>query len=142
MKVKGMLVGVVAVAMAASVSACGGGGGSDSKSKTFTFANIEPEHLIPGNTNDAYGLNVETALFDTLMALDASGKPVPQDAASVESPDQKVWTIKIKPGLTFLLFPLTDLNTGKLAMFKMRMQDRWFDDIINNMRAMGEARRG
>jgi hypothetical protein len=49
---------------------------------------------------------------------------------------------KFKPGLTFLLFPLTDLNTGKLAMFKMRMQDRWFDDIINNMRAMGEARHG
>lgn len=101
MKVKGMLAGITAVAMAASMSACGGGGGSDSKSKTFTFANIEPEHLIPGNTNDAYGLNVETALFDTLMTLDSSGKPVPQDAASVESPDQKVWTIKIKPGLTF-----------------------------------------
>jgi peptide/nickel transport system substrate-binding protein/oligopeptide transport system substrate-binding protein len=100
MKVKGMLVGVVAVAMAAS--ACGGGGGgSGSKAKTFTFANIEPEHLIPGNTNDAYGLNVESALFDTLMTLDTSGKPVPQDAESVTSTDQKVWTIKIKPGLTF-----------------------------------------
>jgi peptide/nickel transport system substrate-binding protein/oligopeptide transport system substrate-binding protein len=101
MKVKGMLAGVVAVAMAASVSACGGGGGSGSKSKTFTVANIEPEHLIPGNTNDAYGLSVETALFDTLMTLDANGKPVPQDAASVDSTDQKVWTIKVKPGLTF-----------------------------------------
>ena len=100
MKVKGILVGFVAVAMAAS--ACGGGGGgSGDKAKTFTFANIEPEHLIPGNTNDAYGLNVETALFDTLMTLDAGGKPVPQDAESVTSTDQKVWTIKIKPGLTF-----------------------------------------
>ena len=100
MKVKGMLAGVVAVAMAAS--ACGGGGDkSDSKAKTFTFANIEPTHLIPGNTNDAYGLSVESALFDTLMTLDTNGKPVPQDAASIDSADQKVWTIKIKPGLTF-----------------------------------------
>jgi len=99
MKVKGMFAGVVAVALAAS--ACGGGGGSDSASKVFTVANIEPEHLIPGNTNDAYGLSVETALFDTLMTLDPTGKPVPQDAASVDSTDQKVWTIKIKPGLTF-----------------------------------------
>ena len=49
---------------------------------------------------------------------------------------------KFKPGLPFLLFPLTDLNTGRLAMFKMMMQDRWFDDIINNMRVMGEARHG
>ena len=100
MKVKALLAGAVAIAMAAS--ACGGsGGGSDSKSKTFTVANIEPEHLIPGNTNDAYGLSVESALFDTLMTLDPNGKPVPQDAESVTSTDQKVWTIKIKPGLTF-----------------------------------------
>ena len=35
------------------------------------------------------------------MTLDPNGKPVPQDAASVDSTDQKVWTIKIKPGLTF-----------------------------------------
>jgi oligopeptide transport system substrate-binding protein len=99
MKVKGIFVGVVALAMAAA--ACGGGGGSSSKSKVFTVANIEPEHLIPGNTNDAYGLSVETALFDTLMTLDPQGKPVPQDAVSIDSSDQKVWTIKIKPGLTF-----------------------------------------
>jgi oligopeptide transport system substrate-binding protein len=94
-----LLVGVAGLALVAS--ACGGGGSSGSKSKVFTYANIEPEHLIPGNTNDAYGLNVENALFDTLMTLDPHGKPAPEDAASVDSTDQKVWTIKIKPGLTF-----------------------------------------
>jgi hypothetical protein len=36
--------------------------------------------------------------------------------------------------LTCLLFPLDDLHVGKLAMFKIRMQDRWFDDVIDNMR--------
>lgn len=36
--------------------------------------------------------------------------------------------------LTFLLFPLEGLNTGMLAMFKLRMEDRWFDDVIDNMR--------
>ncbi len=100
MMVKRMLVGVVAVALAASACS-GGGGGSGDKPKVFTIANIEPEHLIPGNTNDSYGLGVDTALFDTLMTLDPNGKPVPQDAASVDSTDQKVWTIKVKPGLTF-----------------------------------------
>lgn len=34
--------------------------------------------------------------------------------------------------LNFLAFPLDDLNVGKLAMFKLQMQDRWFDDIVAN----------
>lgn len=34
--------------------------------------------------------------------------------------------------LTFLAFPLTGLNVGILAMFKMQQGDRWFDDIVNN----------
>jgi len=39
------------------------------------------------------------------------------------------------PGnLTCLLFPLTGLNGGRLAIFKLQMQDRWFDDVIQNMR--------
>lgn len=39
------------------------------------------------------------------------------------------------PGdLTCLLYPLDGLDVGKLAMFKLRMGDRWFDDVIDNMR--------
>lgn len=34
--------------------------------------------------------------------------------------------------LTFLAFPLTGLNVSKLALFKLRMGDRWFDDIVDN----------
>ena len=34
--------------------------------------------------------------------------------------------------LTFIAFSLDGLNTGKLAMFKLRMGDRWFDDIVDN----------
>lgn len=37
-----------------------------------------------------------------------------------------------EPDLHFLAFSLDGLNVGKLAMFKLRMQDRWFDDIVNN----------
>jgi len=39
--------------------------------------------------------------------------------------------------LTCLAFPLDGLNAGKLAMFKMRAQDRWFDDVVDNMRRGG-----
>lgn len=35
--------------------------------------------------------------------------------------------------LHFLAFPLTGLNVSKLAMFKLRMGDRWFDDIVENL---------
>lgn len=34
--------------------------------------------------------------------------------------------------ITFLAFPLDGLDIGKLAMFKLKMGDRWFDDIIDN----------
>ena len=41
--------------------------------------------------------------------------------------------------LTILMFPLDGLSMGLLAMFKLQMQDRWFDDIVNNMRAYKTA---
>ena len=34
--------------------------------------------------------------------------------------------------LTFISFPLDGLDSGKLAIFKIRMRDRWFDDIVDN----------
>ena len=36
--------------------------------------------------------------------------------------------------LLFLLFPLDGLHVGRLAVFRIKMQDRWFDDMIENMR--------
>lgn len=36
--------------------------------------------------------------------------------------------------LTCLMFPLHGLHLGKLAIFKIAHQDRWFDDVIDNMR--------
>lgn len=32
----------------------------------------------------------------------------------------------------FLAFPLDGLNVNKLAVFKIEMRDRWFDDIVDN----------
>lgn len=34
--------------------------------------------------------------------------------------------------LTFLSFPLDNLNIGKLAMFKLEFGARWLDDIVDN----------
>jgi hypothetical protein len=37
-----------------------------------------------------------------------------------------------QPDLTILAFPLDGLEVGKLALFKLRMSDRWPDDIVEN----------
>ena len=39
---------------------------------------------------------------------------------------------KYPENITFLAFPLDGLNPNKLAIFKLRMQDRWFNDIVDN----------
>jgi len=42
-------------------------------------------------------------------------------------------TNPFKDDLTVLMFQLDGLNGGALAMVKLQMCDRWFDDIVNNM---------
>lgn len=34
--------------------------------------------------------------------------------------------------LIFLAFSLNELNVSRLAIFKMKAQDHWFDDIVDN----------
>ena len=41
--------------------------------------------------------------------------------------------------LHFLAFPLDGLDIFRLAMFKIRMSDRWFDDIVDNNARREEA---
>lgn len=40
--------------------------------------------------------------------------------------------VRYPNNLCFLAFPIDGLNVNKLAMFKLEMQDRWFDDIVEN----------
>jgi oligopeptide transport system substrate-binding protein len=94
-----LIVSLTALALVAS--ACGGGSSSPSK-KIFSVADSEPDHLTPGNTTSSYSFQVIGALFEGLTTLDPkSGQPVNDEAASISSTDQKNWTVKIKPGLTF-----------------------------------------
>ena len=39
---------------------------------------------------------------------------------------------KYPDDLTFLAFPLDGLNVPKLAIFRIQMNDKWFDDIVDN----------
>ncbi|MQA93804.1 MAG: ABC transporter substrate-binding protein [Streptosporangiales bacterium] len=95
-------LGVGLAALALVAAACGGGGSEESTTKTFSVALTEPAHLNPGDSNESYGIQVIQSLFDRLTELDPkTGEPKMQQAESITSNDQKVWTIKLKPGLTF-----------------------------------------
>lgn len=114
------VVGAAAVALAAT--ACGGGGDEPppaaggtgapapgetaaASGGTFSFYVGEPEHLIPGNTNETSGGEVLDALYTGLISYDAETSQPVYDGLAVEngitSDDQKVWTIKLNEGWTF-----------------------------------------
>ena len=62
--------------------------------------------------------------------VEFTGKDINDELQLIES-------CKYEDNLHFLAFNLDGLNVGKLAMFKIKMQDRWFDDVIDNLRRDG-----
>jgi oligopeptide transport system substrate-binding protein len=94
--------GMVALAMIAT--GCSESPGSTPGPNTSAVISIsiaEPQHLIPSNTNETSGGEVNNALFTGLVDFDANNKPVMAAAESITSTDNKVWTIKLKAGWTF-----------------------------------------
>lgn len=97
----------IAAVVALGATACGGGGDDDSSggSKGNGVISVEigePQNsLVPSNTYETEGGQVINALFTGLTKLDADNKVVNAMAESIESKDNKVWTIKLKSGYTF-----------------------------------------
>ena len=96
-----MAVGATAIMLLAA--GCGGG---DDEPAADTNAIIsigigEPQHMIPANTTESNGAEVLAALFSPLVDFDNDNKPVLVAAESIESTDNKVWTVKLKDGYTF-----------------------------------------
>lgn len=93
-----------AVAVVMVTAGCTGGDSDDPDvpSNSVTIAITEPRDLIPSDTVDVSGRQVLSALFQPLVEFDAKGSPIPAAAESV-TPDRtaRVWTITLKPGLTF-----------------------------------------
>jgi oligopeptide transport system substrate-binding protein len=141
------VVGAIVVALAAT--ACGGSGSDDNsnsggtaskeKGKPAGYVSIdvgEPQKpLIPADTNEQLGSYVIQALFTQLLEFDPDGKIVYTNAASVESTDNKTWTVKLKPGWKFHDgTPVTAESYVKAwnwyANVKNKMQNAfWFEDI-------------
>lgn len=103
-KIFKMAVGATAVAMFAT--ACGGGGSSgekkDDKGGTLRVYNAEPAFLLPSAGDDEPSIYVIRQLYRGLVKYNTeTGAPEYDLAESIESDDQKVWTIKLKSGYTF-----------------------------------------
>ena len=47
---------------------------------------------------------------------------------------EPVGTGRFRDGVHFLAFPLDGLNVNKLAILKLQLGDRWFDDIVDNLK--------
>jgi oligopeptide transport system substrate-binding protein len=97
------------VAMGLLAAACGtdegagaeAGGGEGGR---FSVYICEPEHLIPQDTNEVCGAEVLNALFTPLVEYDPQTSAQTFQGAmaeSITSPDQTVWTIRLKDGWTF-----------------------------------------
>lgn len=70
---------------------------------TLRIGATEPASLYPGFSDDSPSIAVIRQLYRGLVRYDGeSGKPVNDHAESVESTDNKVWTIKLKPGWKFV----------------------------------------
>lgn len=99
------VAGAITVALAAT--ACGGGddGGDDTAKKgngQVVMEIGEPQHgLVPSNTYETEGGEVINALFTNLVKYDEKNETQLDMAASIETKDNKVWTIKLKDGYTF-----------------------------------------
>ncbi|WP_103531148.1 ABC transporter substrate-binding protein [Streptomyces sp. SM11] len=91
-----------AIVVALAATACSGSGSdgdseSDGKSGGGFSMNIaEPKRLIPQAATESGGSQVLSGLFTPLVEFDAKNEPVLAAAESIESPDNKVWTIKLK----------------------------------------------
>ena len=62
----------------------------------------EPDSLDPHNSVAAPALIVQNDLFESLLTLDARGRPVPGAAESyVVSADGRTYTFRLRPGLVY-----------------------------------------
>src|SRR3954451_960752 len=96
-----MAAGAAAIALLAGGCTAGSSDDSEPSSNTIVIGISEPRHLIPSDTTDSSGSQVLSSLFYPLVNFDEKKEPVEVSAASIRSKDNKVWTVKLKPGFTF-----------------------------------------
>ncbi|OUZ11292.1 ABC transporter substrate-binding protein [Aeromicrobium sp. PE09-221] len=97
------LAGIALVAVGSlTLAACGGDGGEDSSDNVITSFSTEPQNpLVPSNTNEVGGGNIIDLVFAGLVSYTPEGDTEMEVAESIESDDNRTWTITLKDGWTF-----------------------------------------
>lgn len=97
------LVGVALVAaVSLTLAGCGGGEDDNATDAVITVNGSEPQNpLVPTMTNETGGGHIVDQLFAGLVAYNTDGSIVNEVAESIESDDNKLWTVKIKSDWTF-----------------------------------------
>lgn len=93
-------------------------------------------YTIMGCVGPEFNLDEWKSGFEAMLADAGIGKPtewIEFTGADMNYEFELSGTNAYADDLHFLAFPLTGLNVSKLAMFKLRMGDRWFDDIVENL---------
>lgn len=76
------------------------------------------DSLNPGSWSDTFAFVGFSAIYNTLVEIDTDGSAIPELAESWESsPDARLWTFKLRPGVTF--------HNGK---------DMDVDDVVSSIR--------
>ena len=94
-------------------------GGSLSIADKAEIATLDPVKLTGSSS---VGANQAFAIFDSLLINDTTtGKLAPQLALSMDSPDAKVWTLKLRPNVKFS--DGTPLDAAAVVFNWKRLQD-------------------
>lgn len=154
MKLSGKLLASAVLGTMLMLAGCGGQTTATTTTTTSkTHLNIgnaaEPETLDPQKASEMGAITIIRQMFMGLTASDATGKTVPSAAESWESTDQRVWTFKIKQGLTwsngepltahdfvYALQRLTDPNTAS------PYGEYLVDAKVKNAKAVSEGKAG
>lgn len=102
-------ISIPLLAAALALAGCGKNAGGDATGNAaqssgdlvVSIGISEPKNLIPTSCVEEMGHTVLQALFTGLVRWNEQLQPVEVAAESITSPDNKVWSIKLKPGWTF-----------------------------------------
>ncbi|MEU7168348.1 ABC transporter substrate-binding protein [Streptomyces morookaense] len=102
-KLARLAAGAAATVLAFTGVSGGGTAGATDRSEGLRVFAEEPGHLVPGNVDQSESLIVDSVLYAGLVRYDPRTlQPVNVQAESITpSADQRVWTIRLKRGLTF-----------------------------------------
>ncbi|WP_030925193.1 peptide ABC transporter substrate-binding protein [Streptosporangium amethystogenes] len=93
---------LLALALAACGNSASSGGGTASGDLPVRMELGEPQKLFhPGDTTESEGAEVLAAVFAPLVGYDENKQAVDEVAESIESKDNRVWTVSLKPGYTW-----------------------------------------